>query len=68
MTHHPPRIDRPVATNQVWSDLSLDLQARAIRLLAQLAYARARAHLQPPVKETKHGDSPQHLHDSSRSP
>jgi len=54
MTRPPPRPTTPVALPQVWPDLPGDLQQRAVRLLAQLAYAQFRRYTLVSTQETYH--------------
>jgi hypothetical protein len=68
MTHHHASADRCVATLPIWSGLSRDLQQRAVRLLAQLAYVRVRAQVPSSGKETIHDRTPQRHQDSPRPP
>ncbi|MCE9564583.1 MAG: hypothetical protein K8U57_21325 [Planctomycetes bacterium] len=64
MNSHPSRITPHIGSTHVWSDLPDDLQQRAVRLLAQLAYAQLRQTTQRPTQEmnddhpTQHQDSP----------
>jgi hypothetical protein len=55
MNRPPARAEPLASTTHVWSELSRDLQQRAVRLLTQLAYAQVRAHAQSSVKENPHG-------------
>jgi hypothetical protein len=68
MSRHPPRTDPAVAGPHVWSELPGDLQQRAVRLLAQLACARLRWHIQPPTQEANHGRPAHQPQDPPRSP
>jgi hypothetical protein len=45
----------PVTGPSIWPSLPSDLQQRAVRLLAQLAYARFRYHLALSTQESDHG-------------
>jgi hypothetical protein len=42
------------------------LQQRAVRLLAQIAYAQLRQHTDQPTQEINHDHFTQHAQDSSR--
>jgi hypothetical protein len=59
--HEPARVGTPI-----WSALPGDLQQRAVRLLAQLAFAHFRQ--QPPssTQEVHHDRAPQQPQDSPR--
>ena len=63
MTRQPPPTDPPDACTPVWSALPSDLQRRAVRLLAQLAFAQFRYHPPPTPQETAHAAAPQQPHD-----
>jgi hypothetical protein len=45
---------RPVSPAQVWVRLAADLRARAIRLMAQLAFNLVAAQADSPIKESNH--------------
>jgi hypothetical protein len=66
MSRHPPPTETPVPLPAVWSGLSGDLQQRAIRLLAQLAFAQLRRQAQPSTQEIHYGPSTPQPQDSSR--
>jgi hypothetical protein len=66
MSRPRARTQQRVATTHVWFGLSSDQQQRAVRLLAQLAYAQVRAHAPLPAKENNHGRVPSYYQDSSR--
>ncbi len=54
MSRHPSRPEPLGTTAHVWSQLSRDLQQRAVQLLTQLAYAQVQAHAPPTAKENHH--------------
>jgi hypothetical protein len=56
----------PFALPPVWSALPGDLQQRAVRLLAQLAYAHLRQQTSLTIQESYHDHSPQQSQDSPR--
>jgi hypothetical protein len=58
---------RVAATTEVWSGLSCDQQQRAVRLLAQLAYARVRTRAPVPAPEDFHVHASEQRQDSPRS-
>jgi hypothetical protein len=64
MNPHLSRVTPHAASTHVWSELPDDLQQRAVRLLAQLAYAQLRLIAEQPTQEmnndhpTQHKDSP----------
>jgi hypothetical protein len=66
MARHSLSADRFVVPTQVWASLSTELQGRAIRLLAHLAYSWATAPLEPPLKETTQGIVPRDHQNSPR--
>jgi hypothetical protein len=66
MSRHPAPPETPVTPPHIWPGLPGDLQQRAIRLLAQLAYARFRQHAQFTTKEVDHGPRTQQPQDSPR--
>jgi len=47
-------VDTPVSPAQVWARLATDLQERAIRLMAQLAFNLVAAQSEGPGKESDH--------------
>jgi hypothetical protein len=51
MTDQPASTERHVAPVHVWTRLAADRQARAIRLMAQLAFNLVLAQFDLPVKE-----------------
>lgn len=65
MNSHPFRVTPQVASTHVWSDLPDDLQQRAVRLLAQLAYAQLRPTTQQHPQE-RNNDHPAQQQDSPR--
>ena len=65
MTRPPPPTDPPGACPPVWSALPGELQRRAVRLLAQLAFAQFRHHARPTTQETDHATAPQQPQDSA---
>jgi hypothetical protein len=68
MSYHLVRSEQRVAaTPQVWCGLSSDRQQRAVRLLAQLAYAQVRTHAQLSTQENPHVHAPQQRQDPPRS-
>jgi hypothetical protein len=68
MSYHLVRSEQLVAaTTQVWCGLSSDRQQRAVRLLAQLAYAQVRSHAPLSAQENPHVHAPQQRQDSPRS-
>lgn len=52
MIQHPSPAPTPSATANVWDNLTADLRAHAVRLLAQLAYTCATSHMNNPAKES----------------
>jgi hypothetical protein len=66
MNRPPPPTETPVSLTQVWSGLPSDLQQRAVRLLAQLAYVRLRPQTPLSPKEIRHADPTHQPQDSSR--
>jgi hypothetical protein len=66
MSRHPPSPETTATLPHIWSGLPSDLQQRAVRLLAQLAYAQLRRHAQPFTQETPHGPSLWQPQDSPR--
>ena len=66
MSRHPPPTETPVTLPHVWSGLPSDLQQRAVRLLAQLAYAQVRQHTHLATQEIHHGHPAQQSQDSPR--
>lgn len=66
MNRHRPPPPTPITIQHVWSGLPSDLQQRAIRLLAQLAYSWFQ---QSPLstQEIHNGYSTQQPQDPSRS-
>jgi hypothetical protein len=67
MSGQPPPLPMPVSFPTIWSGLPSDLQQRAVRLLAQLAYAQFRQQLSQATQEIDHGYFPQQSQGSSRS-
>jgi hypothetical protein len=66
MSRHPPPPETPVTLPHIWPGLPGDLQQRAVRLLAQLAYAQFRQHAQLTTKEIGHGHCTLQSQDSPR--
>jgi hypothetical protein len=66
MSRQPLPSPTPVTLPPIWPGLPSDLQQRAVRLLAQLAYAQFRQHALLSTQETCHGNSPRQPQDSSR--
>ena len=66
MSRQPPSPQTPVAFSSIWSGLPSDLQQRAVRLLAQLAYAQFRHHASLSAPEICHGHFTQQSQGSSR--
>jgi hypothetical protein len=66
MNRPPPPTETPVRLAQVWSGLPGDLQQRAVRLLAQLAYVRLRPQASLHTRETRHDDPTHQPQDPSR--
>jgi hypothetical protein len=66
MIRQPPPPQTPVAFAPIWPSLPSDLQQRAVRLLAQLAYAQFRQHASPAIQETNHGKVTQQPQGSAR--
>ncbi len=66
MSRQPLPAPPPVTCPPIWPGLPSDLQQRAVRLLAQLAYARFRHHLAVSTQETYHGHSSQQSRGSPR--
>jgi hypothetical protein len=67
MSRDPSPFPTPVPVPPIWPGLPSDLQQRAVRLLAQLAYAQFRQHVALSTQETCHGHSAQQPQGSSRS-
>jgi hypothetical protein len=69
MSHQPLPAPTPPATcPPIWPGLPSDVQQRAVRLLAQLAYAQFRQHHFLATQETCHGHCAQQPQGSPRSP
>ena len=66
MSRHPPPTEVSSVLPHVWSDLPSDLQQRAVRLLAQLAYVQLRPQALLPSQEIRYGDPAHQSEDSSR--
>jgi hypothetical protein len=61
---HPPPLANPVGVHApIWSALPSDLQQRAVRLLAQLAFAQFRHHAQLTPQEADRATAPQQPQD-----
>lgn len=54
MSDQSPFTDRRTSPAQVWARLAADYQARAIRLMAQLAFNLVAAETDSPIKESDH--------------
>ncbi len=54
MSDPSPSIPRPISPGQVWVCLTADYRARAIRLMAQLAFNLVAAEADSPIKESDH--------------
>jgi hypothetical protein len=67
MSGQPPPVSTPGIFSPIWSGLPSDLQQRAVRLLAQLAYAQFRQQLSQATREIEHGYFSQQSQGSSRS-
>jgi hypothetical protein len=67
MSRQLPPVPSPVIFPPIWPGLPSDLQQRAVRLLAQLAYAQFRQQLSQATQETEHGHFSQQSQGSSRS-
>jgi hypothetical protein len=67
MNHRPPRVTPHASGVPVWPDLPDDLQQRAVRLLAQLAYARLRQTAHQPAPESDDDHPAQQSQDPARS-
>jgi hypothetical protein len=68
MSRPPPPTETPALLAHVWPGLPSDLQQRAVRLLAHLAYAHLRLQASLPTKEVRYGHPAQQSQDSPRSP
>jgi hypothetical protein len=66
MIRQPPPPQTPVAFVPIWPGLPSDLQQRAVRLLAQLAYAQFCQPASPAIQETYHGNFTQQPQGSAR--
>lgn len=66
MSHHLSPTATPLTLPPVWSGLPGDLQQRAVRLLAQLAYAQVRQQAPLAIQEIRNGHCTQQSQDSSR--
>jgi hypothetical protein len=66
MNRRPPKTETPALLPHVWSGLPGELQQRAVRLLAQLAYARLRRQAQLPTQEIHHDRPTRQPQDSPR--
>lgn len=66
MSRQPPPPQTPVTFAPIWPGLPSDLQQRAVRLLAQLAYAQFRQRASLSTPEICHGHFTQQSQDSSR--
>lgn len=66
MRRHLPPTETPVTRPPIWSGLPGDLQPRAVRLFAQLAYAQLRQQAPLSTQEIHHGHGTQQSQDSPR--
>ncbi len=66
MNRPPPPTESLALLAHVWSGLPSDLQQRAVRLLAQLAYVQLRPQASLSTKEVRHGDTTQQSQDAAR--
>jgi hypothetical protein len=66
MNRPAPPTETPRAVAHVWSDLPGDLQQRAVRLLAQLAYGQLRPQASLTPQEVLNGHPTHQPQDSSR--
>jgi hypothetical protein len=66
MSRQPPLSLPPVTCPPVWPGLPSDLQQRAVRLLAQLAYTQFRQRVLLSMQEIYHGHYPQQPQGASR--
>jgi hypothetical protein len=66
MNRQPPPAPPPVTCPPIWPGLPSDLQHRAVRLLAQLAYTQFRQRVASNTQETYHDYFPQQPQDSPR--
>jgi hypothetical protein len=55
MSGQPPSVPTPVFFPPIWPGLPSELQQRAVRLLAQLAYTQFRQQLSQATQEINHG-------------
>jgi|GEM_PF-865865 hypothetical protein len=60
MSNQSPAIAPPMSSVQVWAHLTADHRARAIRLMAQLAFNLVVAQPNSPIKECDHVIPTQH--------
>jgi hypothetical protein len=65
MSHQSSSIDRQVLPAQVWARLAAECRARAIRLMAQLAFNLVVAQSDSLVKESNHAISSRHAQNSA---
>jgi hypothetical protein len=54
MSHLSSATDRRISPAHVWARLAADYRARAIRLMAQLAFNLVAAQADSPIKESDH--------------
>lgn len=66
MSHQLSPAETPATLPSVWSGLPGDLQQRAVRLLAQLAYTHLRQQAPLPIQEIHHDHGTQQPQDSPR--
>ena len=66
MSHPPPPTETPALLAHVWPGLPSDLQQRAVRLLAQLAYGQLRPQASLTPQEVLNGHPTHQPQDSSR--
>lgn len=65
MSDPSPSITRPISPAQVWVCLTADHRARAIRLMAQLAFNLVAAEADSPIKESDHVTPTRHTQNPS---
>ncbi len=64
MASQSPPSDHCVSPVQVWAQLAADCRARAIRLMAQLAFKLVMAQSDSPIQEAQHAVVSQHSQNS----
>ena len=65
MSRQAPSLQAPGTLPPIWPDLPSDLQQRAVRLLAQLAFAQFRHDIQVSTQEIDHDHCTQQPQDSA---